>query len=325
MIESVAVIGLGNIANRHRKNLRVLFPNVKILAMSASGREPAEKISDCDEVVLNLEQIIQSNVNFAIVASPATFHAKHAITLIKANIPVLIEKPITASNEDTVLLTDIVSKIKVPVAVAYCLRYLPSMKIVEQLLQERKIGQLYNSYIEIGQYLPDWRPTKDFRESVSANKKLGGGALLELSHELDYTQALLGPLSLEFAILRSSEELGLDVEDSADIILSTSENSIVNIHLDFLQRQAYRRCRFVGSQGCIEWDLIKNTVVLIEPQSEKIIYSEPLWDKNQMYLNMLNDFVCKINNEENQCITVDEAVETVNLVNNIKQFKNIWK
>lgn len=319
-MDRIAVIGLGNIANRHRKNIRLLFPHVSIIAMSASGRIPTEQISNSDLVVSSIEHVVDAEVDFVIVASPATFHANHATTLLKANIPVLIEKPLTASDEDAGLILKKLIETNTFTAVAYCLRYLPSMQKVQKLLDAQAIGRLYNAYIEIGQYLPDWRPSKDYRESVSANEHLGGGALLELSHELDYAQKLLGPLSLEYAILRSSEELQLDVEDSADLVLKTKEGAIVNIHLDFLQKKAYRKCRFVGDQGVIEWDLIKNEVVLSGPTQTKVIYSEPDWDKNQMYLAMVQDFVAKIEQRPNHCVTVEEAIKTVVLVNQIKQY-----
>ena len=99
-MEKIAVIGLGNIANRHRRNLKILYPNAKIIVMSASGRVPAEEISDSDIVVATIEEILAAEVDFAIVASPATFHALHTVPLLQAKVPVLIEKPITASDED---------------------------------------------------------------------------------------------------------------------------------------------------------------------------------------------------------------------------------
>ena len=322
-MERIAVIGLGNIANRHRKNIRTLFPQASIIAMSASGRIPTEEISYCDVVVSSIQQVVEAKVDFAIVASPATFHAQHSITLIKANIPVLIEKPLTVSDAEADLILQNVNDSKTPVAVAYCLRYLPSMQQVKKIFDEQVIGQLYNAYIEVGQYLPDWRPDKYYRDSVSASKHLGGGALLELSHELDYAQKLLGTFHLEHAILRYSEELQLDVEDTADMLLSTPQGTIINIHLDFLQKKAYRKCRFVGDRGGIEWDLIKNEVVLSSSTQTKVIYSEPNWDKNQMYLAMVQDFVAKIEQRPNHCVTVEEAIKTVVLVNQVKQYTKV--
>lgn len=267
----VAVIGLGNIAIRHRRNLKILFPNTELFAMSASGRIPNDKISDCDVIASNVEELIKAQVELVIVASPAPFHALHSIPLIEAGIPTLIEKPVTTTIEDANAIQQAIKLHATPVAIGYCLRYLPSGQKLKVLLETGKLGALYNAHIEIGQYLPDWRPNKDFRDCVSANKSLGGGALFELSHELDYAKWLLGPLSLQHAILRTSEELGLEVEDMADILVLTDSNAVASIHLDFLQRKAYRQCSFVGSEGRIDWDLIKNQLILTTATDRKSV------------------------------------------------------
>ncbi len=288
--------------------------------MSASGRLPTEVISDCDQIVSSIDELIQLEVGLTIVASPAPFHASHAIPLLEAGIPVLIEKPVTSNKEDINRLIEIASRFNTPVAVAYCLRYLPSTIEVKSLLNKGTIGQLYNVSIEVGQYLPDWRPSKSYRNSVSANAELGGGALLELSHEFDYAQWLLGDLTLQYAHLRSSNELGLEVEDLVDVVTTTKSGSLVNIHLDFLQRKAYRRCRFVGSEGSIEWDLMKNEVKQFIHLGENTIYSDPYWDKNKMYINMLQDFVCMTKENKHDCIDLQQARKTVELIEIIKQY-----
>jgi predicted dehydrogenase len=318
-MNKVAVIGLGNIATRHRRNLKILFPNTELLALSASGRIPNDKISDCDGIVTNVEELIKAQVKLVIVASPAPFHAKHAIPLIEAGIPTLIEKPVTTTIEDADAIEQAIKLHATPVAIGYCLRYLPSAKKLKLLLDTGKLGTLYNAHIEIGQYLPDWRPHKNYRDCVSANKGLGGGALFELSHELDYAKWLLGPLSLQHAILRTSEELGLEVEDIVDIFALTDSNAVASIHLDFLQRKAYRQCSFVGSKGRIDWDLIQNQLILTTATQRTVLYSEPEWDKNQMYLAMITDFVRMIEGKQHHCTEVREATLTVDLIHKIKQ------
>ncbi len=319
IMNRVAVIGLGNIATRHRRNLKHLFPNAELIAMSASGRVPSESISDCDVMAASVDELIQANIELVIVASPAPFHAKHAIPLIEAGIPTLIEKPVTTTVNDAQAIQQAIEQYHTPVSVGYCLRYLPSALKLKALLEESKIGVLYNAYIEIGQYLPDWRPNKDYRDCVSANQSLGGGALLELSHELDYAQWLLGPLKLQHAVLRSSEELQLDVEDIADITVSTNTGAIATIHLDFLQRKAHRKCSFVGSKGRIDWDLIQNQVTLTTASETSVLYSEPEWDKNQMYIAMIEDFEQMIAQNEHTCTMLTEASRTVRFIDEIKQ------
>lgn len=317
-MQKIAVIGLGNITTRHRKNLKTIYPNAVIYAMSASGRIPTDKVINADIVVNDICEIIGHRPDMAIVASPATSHARHSIPLIEAGIPVLIEKPLAANKSDTLAIIRAADKYKTPVAVGYCLRYLSSSIHIKKLLDRQSIGKLYNAFIEVGQYLPDWRSTKEYRDSVSANSHLGGGALLELSHELDYVQWLLGTLDSKYAILRSSEELLLNVEDSVDILATNNQGTVVSIHLDFLQRQAHRKCRFIGSEANLEWNLLKNEIVLITKEKDEILFSEPEWDKNKMYLNMILDFENLIFKNPNKCITLLEADSTVSLITEIK-------
>lgn len=320
-MNKVAVIGLGSIATRHRRNLKLLYPNVVLYAVSSSGRVPSDRPSDSDEFI-SIDELIKLHPDMVIVASPATFHARHAIPLLKAGIPTLIEKPVTADTNDSAFLQQVMTSISTPFAVAYCLRYLPSCQIMKGLLEKKLVGETHNAFIQIGQYLPDWRPLKNYKNSVSANKHLGGGALLELSHELDYLQWFFGDLNVEHAILRSSKELGLDVEDMADAVLTTDQGMVCNVHLDFLQRSVQRTCSVVGSQGRLDWDLIENRITLYNSEGFEILYSEPEWDKNQMYLAMVQDFVAMIDNKSHACIDLKTAEKIVQLIETIKAKAN---
>jgi len=315
----IGVIGLGNISQRHRKNLRLTYPKAKILAMSARGKKKESPIDNCDEVISNIESLIDEKPTFIIIASPATLHASHAIPLIKAGIPVLIEKPVTASKIDATALLELAKKYNSPTAVGYCLRYLSSAPIIKQLLDEEIIGYVYNASVNIGQFLPHWRPSKDYRDSVSASVALGGGALLELSHELDYLQWLLGDMDFHYAHLRNSTELQLEVEELADIVLVSKTGCVCNIHLDFIQKIPQRKCSFIGSTGRLDWDLLNNTITLHTLEGDKTLYSQPEWDKNNMYLDMLSDFNSLINDKKNRCPTLLQAYKTVSLVAEIKE------
>lgn len=317
-MNKVAVIGLGNISKRHRANIKRLYPEAVVFAVSASGRQPCEPIENADEFLSSIDELLQHKPDMAIVASPATFHAQHAIPFLKNEIPVLIEKPLSGCEWEAASILAAEKQYKTPATVGYCLRYLPSSQYIKLLLEDNLIGEIYNAFVEVGQYLPDWRPSQNYRESVSASAQLGGGVLLELSHELDYIQWLLGPLQYQHAILRSSKDLQLPVEDSADILALNVGGTVVSVHLDFLQRKVHRKCRFIGSEGSLEWDLLRNEITFSTKGSERQVFSQPEWDKNQMYLDMLQDFEGLINGKPNSCVTLDEAQRTVSLITKIK-------
>lgn len=286
--------------------------------MSASGRSITDIVPHSDRVVLDINAFVNEGVDFVIVASPATSHAEHAIPLIQAGIPVLIEKPVTADLDSLRALHEILEVNETPVAVGYCFRHHASSLRVKKALEQRRIGNVINIFIEVGQYLPDWRPNKDFRESVSANLNLGGGALLELSHELDYLQWFFGPCKLEHAVIRSSDCLSLEVEDIADVFLRTQHGAVVVVHLDFIQRKPRRFCSILGDEGRLDWDLLANEITLHDSTGSSRLFSDAKSDHNEMYLNMLTDFALLIRGETNGCVLFSEAKTTIELIEAIK-------
>lgn len=317
-MKTVVVIGLGAIAARHRKNIKQLFPEAKIFAVSASGRALAQPIDDAEAILLNLDEIIPLLPDFVIIASPSSLHAKHAITLINANIPVLVEKPIAATTDQADVLLAVSMQNHTPVAIGYCLRFMPAALTLKRIVESNLIGDIYHCTCNVGQYLPDWRPNKDYQTTVSANAELGGGVLLELSHELDYLQWLLGDLQFEHAILRGSKDLHLDVEEIADITLSTVSGTICQLHMDFLQHVPQRKCQLIGHKGRVEWDLVQNTVTVFNHCGIEVIYSDPTWDRNLMYVDMLKSFMTEINNQSHDNLSVLQAAKTIALIDTIK-------
>ncbi|GIU45909.1 Gfo/Idh/MocA family protein [Shewanella colwelliana] len=318
-MNTVAVIGLGNIARRHRQNLKLLFPKASIVAMSASGRSVNEPIDFADLVLSDMSELIESSPELVIIASPSPFHEAHASALIKKNIPVLIEKPLASEPESAQRILELIKQYSSHVEIGYCLRHLSSAVIIKQLISKNFIGEIYNCSATVGQYLPDWRPNKHYTTCVSAQESLGGGALLELSHELDYLHWLLGPLKLNYAQLRSTKELELEVEEIADLVLTSQKGAVCYIHMDFIQKQAQRECTFIGSKGRLHWNLITNTVTHHNDEGTEIVYSQPEWDKNQMYLNMVTAFICRIQGEECSHSTLEDAYKTIALIAKIKQ------
>lgn len=317
-MKDIAVIGLGNIATRHRRNLKMMFPDAKIYAMSSSMRRVTEIISDCDEVVTDINWLAHQ-ADMAIVASPGPFHKQHSLPFIKAGVPVLIEKPVIASLDDAVELQQACLESKATVAVGYCLRYLPSAQKLWAVLKDHRIGRILNARISIGQYLPDWRATKNYKDSVSANRSLGGGALLELSHEIDYARWLLGELNIQHAIIRNSGVLDIDVEDLVDIVATANDSAVTHIHLDFLQREAYRKCDLIGVEGRLEWNLIANELLLHSGVGVEVLYRNAEYDRNEMYLDMMRDFILRISGKPNNCICLDDAIGTIATIEQIKK------
>lgn len=286
----VLVIGSGSIAQRHMRNLRSQFPDADVVCVSSTGRNLDISEVPATEVSTSIEDALDSLPDFAVVASPASVHLEHAFKVLERGIPVLVEKPLCPSltgNRESVLAMG-----PGKIGVGYNLRFLPSARVVKQILDKKELGKITTAFAEVGQYLPDWRPGTDYKSGVSAQKVLGGGALLELSHELDYLQWFFGNFTQVMATTKNSGQLGIDVEDNVDAMLISADDTVVHLHLDLLQRVPTRAFKAIGEKGTLRWDLLRNEVTLLRPGGvQDQVFSEPDYDRNDMYVGQMSAFV----------------------------------
>ncbi len=324
-VYSIGLIGMGSIGGRHLDNLAMLFPDSTILVCSSSGRSLATQNLPTNAMALpNPAAILAERPDWVVVASPASFHLQHSLLFISAGIPVLVEKPISDSLESAVALQNAVAEHSTPVAIGYCLRYKPDALAVKEFLAQGTLGRIYNVFIEVGQFLPHWRD-KDYRSSVSANEKLGGGALLELSHEIDYLLWLFGDVKLAFAQLRTGRELDLTVEEMVDAVFQLGDSALASLHLDFLQKCPTRKCKIIAERGNLEWDLLAQSVTHSDNVATRTLYQGDGNSSNAMYLAMLLDFANQVEHSalyNGAC--VQDAVKVMAVVEQIKQ-KAKWK
>jgi predicted dehydrogenase len=250
------VVGAGAIALRHIAILKRLVPGARFTVW----RRQAIPCGDEIAVVHGLAAALDRKPTAAIVASPASDHVATAMALAEAGLDLFVEKPLAATLDGVDELLESCAARRIVLQVGYCFRFSPGFTALGRLLAAGTVGRPLHLRATVGQYLPDWRPDRDYRTSVSAQAAHGGGAVLELSHEFDYVQALLGEAEAVTARTRRSGTLEIDAEDCADAVVEFAGGAIANIHLDMLSRPAERRCRIVGTLGTVEWDLLAGTV-----------------------------------------------------------------
>jgi predicted dehydrogenase len=255
----VLIVGLGSIGLRHLANLRQLQTDAHITVCrthSQSRNIPPE----ADSVVFNLDCALASKPTAAIVATPSAFHIATALDLAQEGTHLFIEKPLSHNLDGVDELLELCRRRHLVLFVGYVLRFQRSLQLLRSALQEGKIGRILSLRAEAGQFLPEWRPGSDYRKGVSGRRDLGGGAVLELSHELDYVPWLVGDVQSVSAQIGQLGDLEIDVEDMAEIVLRFRNGAIGSVHLDMLQRPATRTCRIVGTDGTVVWDGLSHRV-----------------------------------------------------------------
>lgn len=293
-VSRVLLVGLGSIGSRHLHNLRYLCPGARIAVLRRPGADADEaRAAGADEVMHSLQDALAFAPDAGIVASPAPYHVEVAYTLALAGIPLLIEKPLAEELASAAALVCLCCENSVTLAVGYNLRFLPSLRSVREQIAKGAIGEVFSVRAEVGQYLPDWRRGTDYRQGVTARAQLGGGVLLELSHEIDYLLWMFGMPSKVTAVGGRSGQLDIDVEDIVELTMQYKQPwRLVSVHLDMLQRRPYRRCRMAGTQGSIEWDALADAVHLdsLQEKAPRMLLGVTLTDKNDMYIDELRNF-----------------------------------
>lgn len=287
----ILCVSLGSIGKRHLRNTRELLPDADIAAYRQHTKGDSELPEGANHVFSSLEEALKFAPDAVIISSPASEHVRNALPFIEKHIPLFVEKPLAAHVDGIDTFVKACKKSKGFIMVGYILRFLPALHAIKKLIADDTLGDIYTARIEVGQYLPDWRPDSDYRSGVSAQKKLGGGALLELSHEIDYTTWLFGwPKSLQCSAAKLSP-LEIDVEDSAHILLEY-ENKNVLVQLDFLQRVAHMGVQLVGQKATLEADLINEDLWLVDPDHPDGV--EVVFDRlpsgNDIYLRQFDFF-----------------------------------
>lgn len=289
----ILCVSLGSIGKRHLRNVRALLPQAQI-GLWRQHTPQAGLAEGADVRLASLDQALDFAPDAVIVSSPASEHVANATPFLQRGVPLFLEKPLAAASAD---LGDFVQRCGDAdgfAMVGYVLRFLPVLHALRGHLREGRLGEVHTVRVEVGQYLPDWRPQADYRAGVSAQRRLGGGALLELSHEIDYATWLFGwPRTLQCSCAHLSP-LEIDVEDSAHVLLEYPDKRI-SLQLDFLQRVARMAVQIVASKGTLMADLIREELVWFDPEHPEGTAwpAEKLPNGNDIYLRQFDLFFHK--------------------------------
>jgi predicted dehydrogenase len=321
-VKKVLVVGLGSIGKRHVQVIRELYPNIIISALKNSPWNGSEM--GVDKCLSSIDDALAFKPNAAIVANPATKHLDTARILAENGIHLLIEKPISASSAGVQDLIGLCESKKIVLMTGYNLRFLPSLIEFRNLIQTRRVGKIYSVQAEIGQYLPDWRPEKDYKKTVSAQKKLGGGVLLELSHDLNYLTWIFGPIGWVKSHISKQSNLEIDVEDTAHIILGFKdiEDDLITatLNMDCLRRDTSRQCKVVGAKGSLLWDGIKGEVKgFFDDGKGWQLLSTSKPEKNHTYAEEIKHFFSLIMSGKPSLISGRDGLETVYSIEAIRK------
>jgi|TARA_B100001964_G_scaffold243056_1_gene319840 CMP-N,N'-diacetyllegionaminic acid synthase len=255
MNNRVLISGYGSIGRKHASILSSIIKKKNITILTKQKLKKFRTIN-------NLQASKKINPNYIVICNPTSDHI-NKIKYIEKNFKnkrVLVEKPLFSK----------ISKIKIKknkFFVGYNLRFNPIINFLKKKIRSKKI---WNVNVFCGSYLPSWRNNIDYRKSSSAKKHLGGGVLLDLSHELDYIQWLFGKIKIEFSKSKKLSNLKIETDDFLSLNGRTDKVSSIQINLNYFTREPIRQILIDGDGITAHADLIKKKIIYYQGKKKKI-------------------------------------------------------
>lgn len=321
-LNRILICGLGSIGRRHARILHQNFPSIELSVLRSGYGPECPELSLISHQFSDFETALSWKPDAAIISSPAPFHQHQALSLTRKKIPVLIEKPVGIGSEPQKGWDELLQHSQtVPVVIGYVLRHDPCAEYLKKKLDSGELGKVLEADFYCGSWLPDWRPDLDYRSCVSSKRLMGGGALLELSHEIDLALWLLDEFEITFASLGQSGLLDIDVEDQVLLAGRGSNCSLITIRLNFCSQPSRRSVVMRCEKGEIIWDLLKGKVDLFIGDQGPQSFNPPFQPDDRLRLQA-ERFVDTVFNEKPPSCSLGDGLQVLKLINQAHAITN---
>lgn len=320
------IAGLGSIGRRHFRNLVALGERDIVLLRTRKATLPDDELAGYPVETDLKEALKKHKPGAVIVANPTSMHVETAIPAAEAGCSILLEKPVSHSLDGLDALQNIASKSGSRILVGFQFRYHPTLNKARELIQAGELGKVLTAHVHWGEYLPQWHPWEDYRQSYAARAELGGGVIVTLTHPLDYLRYMLGNIAALSSFNGHVSSLDVNVEDMAEISLKFTSGAIGGVHLNYVQRPPVHRMEIAGTRGTLRWDNADSVLRLEQMPAEFGSYRDnpPAavlttfnppdgFERNQLFISQTRHFIEVANGKAEPVCTLNDGLQALKM------------
>jgi len=299
LINKALIIGFGSIGRKHAQILSNLL-----------GKNNVYVLTKQDEIEFNsidsIDKIDSLDPDYVVIASETSLHFKHVLSIERMcrKKVVLIEKPLFDENRKENLANNYY-------LVAYNLRFHPLINLLKKKIHEEKI---ISAKSVCHSFLPNWRKNIKYQESASASQAKGGGVLLDLSHEIDYMQYILGDFSVNYSINKKVSNLEIDTDDYLLMCGELNRGGLFNIEVSYFSKNERRKIFIETTNLSIELDIINSQMKIVTDHEEEII-NEQKYNLSDTYVD---EHKAILSGDFTKICTLSEGLRTMEIITEIQ-------
>jgi UDP-N-acetylglucosamine 3-dehydrogenase len=199
------------------------------------------------------ELLAAARPELAIVSVPTDRHAAVASELLRAGVPVLVEKPITATVEEGLELLELAVASGVPLGIGHVERFNPAVRELQRRLDEQALGRVFQVHA---------RRLSPFPTRIGDT----GVAHDLATHDLDVMCELAGtPLRIAAETDRKAHRTH---EDLLAAILRFDSGIVGVLEVNWLTPTKVRQLAVTGERGMFVVDYLEQHLTLYENARE---------------------------------------------------------
>ncbi|MGH4120714.1 Gfo/Idh/MocA family protein [Clostridium sp.] len=316
----ILFVGLGSIGKRHLKNVLHYLRENRIVAEihCLKSKNSSSSNEDANKILYSFSDL-DNNYDCIFITNPTHMHYDTLKNVINKGRYFFLEKPAFDNYKYDINFID--EELAKRIYVAAPLRYTPVFNEIRNMIKNESVYSLRSI---CSTYLPDWRPSADYREVYSAHKDQGGGVSIDCIHELDYITNLVGFPDRIYNLQDKVSSLKVDCEDIS-IYVARTKNVFIELHLDYFGVKARREVELITENGIIRGDFINKKVY--NSSSEKEIVLD--YDTNYMYVKEIEYFFESVCNHKGNWNDIYEAVKLLKIIKESEENEytnnNLWK
>lgn len=312
----MAILGAGAIAHKMASTITKM-DQVEAYAIAAREFARAEEFAKqygFTKAYGSYEEMLADDaVDLVYIAVPHSHHYQTAKMCLEAGKHVLCEKAFTVNAEQARSLLHLAETKKLLLTEAIWTRYMPSRKIIDDIIKSGAIGEVTSLTANLGYELSAVKRIWD--------PKLAGGALLDVGvYLVNFARMIFGE---NVTSITSSAVFQNGVDKSEDIVMIFDEEKMAVMHCNVAAVLNRSGCIF-GTKGYIEITNINNPeAIKVYNEEYREVASYPIPEQITGYEYEVEACVRAIENGELECPQMPHA-ETIKVMEIMDGIRKDW-
>jgi predicted dehydrogenase len=239
------ILGCGRIARKFATDLK-LVADAELIAIASRNKETLENFAKdfpCKHLHNTYEALsVDDEVDVIYIATPHSLHYEHTLLCLNHKKAVLCEKAFAINSRQASEMIKTAKEKKVFLMEALWTKFLPHYKKLQELLHQKKLGDIKSMLVNFGFKTNANSPQRLF------DPLLGGGTLLDIGiYNVFMTMSVLGkPDSIEATM--SPAATGVDAQIS--VLFKYNNGAMAQLFSSFITNLPVQ-AEINGTEGCI--------------------------------------------------------------------------